>query len=113
MDLKTTNNGKSLVGQFYSNNGGIIKDKFIIEKSSSVNRSLADTTPINNLAICDKLVSSGNALFDEWKQEHITDQQVLLLGELTMKLMTKFGCGVNSVEIPTMLTCEYPYCIFY
>ena len=34
LELKTTNNGKSLVGQFYSNDGNIIKDKFIIEKSS-------------------------------------------------------------------------------
>lgn len=95
LDLKTTNNGKSLVGQFYSNDGRIIKDKFIIEKSSSVNRSIDDTTLNNNLAICDKLLSSGNALFDEWEQGHITDEQVLLLGELTKKLMTKSGCGFN------------------
>jgi hypothetical protein len=32
LELKTNNNGKSLVGQFYSNDGNIIKDKFIIEK---------------------------------------------------------------------------------
>lgn len=95
LDLKTTNNGKSLVGQFYSNDVRIIKDKFIIEKSSSVNRPLDDTTPNNNLAICDKLLSSGNALFDEWEQGHITDEQVLLLGELTKKLMSKSGCGFN------------------
>ena len=43
LDLKTTNNGKSLVGQFYSNDDSLIKDKFIIEKSSP------DTTFVRNI----------------------------------------------------------------
>jgi hypothetical protein len=42
LDLKTINNGKSLVGQFYSNDDSIIKDEFIIEKSSP------DTTFVRN-----------------------------------------------------------------
>ncbi|HEX7143257.1 MAG TPA: hypothetical protein VF222_12350, partial [Nitrososphaeraceae archaeon] len=44
LELKTTNNGKSLVGQFYSNDGGIIKDEFIIEKSS-VDKTFNENTP--------------------------------------------------------------------
>ena len=95
LELKITNNGKSLVGQFKSNDDNVIKDKFIIEKSASVNRSLNASTTNNNFAICDKLASSGNALFDEWEQGHLTDEQVLLLGELTKKLMTKSGCGFD------------------
>ena len=47
LELKTTNNGKSLVGQFYSNEGSIIKDEFIIEKSS-VDKTFNDNTPNNN-----------------------------------------------------------------
>ena len=47
LELKTTNNGKSLVGQIYSNDGNIIKDKFIIEKSS-VDKTFDDNTINNN-----------------------------------------------------------------
>jgi hypothetical protein len=47
LELKTTNNGKSLVGQFYSNDSNIIKDKFIIEKSS-VDKTFDDNTIKNN-----------------------------------------------------------------
>ena len=47
LDLKTTNNGKSLVGQFYSNDDSIIKDEFIIEKSSPDTTFVHDT-PNNN-----------------------------------------------------------------
>ena len=47
LDLKTTNNGKSLVGQFYSNDDSIIKDEFIIEKSSPDTTFVRDT-PNNN-----------------------------------------------------------------
>ncbi len=67
----------------------------MIEKSSSVIRSLNDTTSNKNLALCDNLASSGNDLFNEWEQGHITDEQVLLLGQLTKKLMTKSGCDFN------------------
>ena len=46
------NNGKSLVGQFYSNDGSIIKDEFVIEKSSSssssVDETFDDNIPNNN-----------------------------------------------------------------
>ena len=48
MELKTTNNGESLVGQFYSNDGSIIKDEFIIEKSSSVDKTFDDNIYNNN-----------------------------------------------------------------
>ena len=52
LELKTINNGKSLVGQFYSNDGSIIKDKFIIEKStssvSSVDETFDDNISDNN-----------------------------------------------------------------
>lgn len=50
LELKTTNNGKSLVGQFYSNDDSIIKDEFIIEKSSSssVDKTFDDNIPNNN-----------------------------------------------------------------
>ncbi len=48
LELKTTNNGKSLVGQFYSNDDSIIKDEFIIEKSSSVDKTFFDDNIINN-----------------------------------------------------------------
>ncbi|HEY6587914.1 MAG TPA: hypothetical protein VIY98_06445, partial [Nitrososphaeraceae archaeon] len=47
LDLKTTNNGKSLVGQFYSNDDSLIKDKFIIEKSSPDTTFVHDTTNNN------------------------------------------------------------------
>ena len=63
LEVKTINNGKSLVGQFYSNDGNIIKDKFIIEKStSSVNKTLDDNVSNNNLVICDKLISFGHCI---------------------------------------------------
>ena len=42
LELKTINNGKSLVGEFYSNDGSIIKDEFVIEKSSSPPSSSTD-----------------------------------------------------------------------
>src|SRR5215211_7097556 len=54
LELKTINKGKSLVGQFYSNDGSIIKDEFIIEKSSSsvdssaVDETFDDSIPANN-----------------------------------------------------------------
>ena len=52
LELKTINNGKSLVGQFYSNDGSIIKDEFVIEKSSSssssVDETFDDNIPNNN-----------------------------------------------------------------
>ena len=47
LELKTTNNRKSLVGQIYYNDGNIIKDKFIIEKSS-VDKTFDDNTIKNN-----------------------------------------------------------------
>ena len=47
LDLKTTNNGKSLVGEFYSNDDSLIKDKFIIEKSSPDTTFVHDTTNNN------------------------------------------------------------------
>ncbi len=50
LELKTTNDGKSLVGQFYSNDGSIIKDEFSIEKSSSfVDKTFDDNISNNNL----------------------------------------------------------------
>jgi predicted phosphodiesterase len=54
LELKMINNGKSLVGQFYSNDGNIIKDEFVIEKSSSssssssVDETFDDNIPNNN-----------------------------------------------------------------
>jgi predicted MPP superfamily phosphohydrolase len=49
LELKTTNDGKSLVGQFYSNDGSIIKDEFSIEKSSSsVDKTFDDNISNNN-----------------------------------------------------------------
>ena len=54
LELKTINNGKSLVGQFYSNDDSLIKDEFIIEKSSSsadssaVDETFEDNIPPNN-----------------------------------------------------------------
>jgi predicted phosphodiesterase len=49
LELKTINNGESLVGQFYSNDGSIIKDEFVIEKSSSsVDETFDDNIPNNN-----------------------------------------------------------------
>jgi predicted phosphodiesterase len=54
LELKTINNGKSLIGQFYSNDGSIIKDEFVIEKSSSsgdssaVDETFDDNIPLNN-----------------------------------------------------------------
>jgi predicted MPP superfamily phosphohydrolase len=93
LELKMINNGKDLVGQFYSNDGNIIKDKFIIEKStSSVNKTLDDNTSNNNLVICDKLASFGKELFDEWEQGHITNEQAVLLGEQAKILMTESRC---------------------
>jgi len=51
LELKTINNGKSLIGQFYSNDESIIKDEFIIEKSSSsVDSSAVDETFDDNIA---------------------------------------------------------------
>ena len=44
LELKTINSGKSLVGEFYSNDGSIIKDEFVIEKSSSPSSSTDDGT---------------------------------------------------------------------
>ena len=44
LELKTINSGKSLVGEFYSNDGIIIKDEFVIEKSSSPSSSTDDGT---------------------------------------------------------------------
>ena len=100
MELKTINNGKSLVGQFYSNDGSIIKDKFIIKKSSSSVDSSAvsavdKTFDDNNPVICNKLASFGKALLDEWEQGQMTGKQVILLGEQAKKLMTESGCGSN------------------
>ncbi len=93
LEVKTINNGKSLVGQFYSNNGNIIKDKFIIEKSTStVNRTLDDDVSTNNLVICDKLISFGHSLLNEWEQGHLTGEQALLLGEHAKILMTESRC---------------------
>jgi predicted MPP superfamily phosphohydrolase len=93
LELKMINNGKNLVGQFYSNNGNIIKDKFIIEKStSSINKTLDDNTSNNNLVICDKLASFGKELFDKWEQGHITNDQAILLGEQAKILMTESRC---------------------
>ena len=93
LELKMINNGKNLVGQFYSNDGNIIKDKFIIEKStSSVNKTLDDNTLNNNLVKCHKLLSFGKELFDEWEQGHITDEQAVLLGEQAKILMTESRC---------------------
>jgi predicted phosphodiesterase len=49
LELKMINNGKSLAGQFYSNDGSI-KDEFIIEKSSSsVDSSALDETFDDNI----------------------------------------------------------------
>jgi len=54
LELKTINNGKSLVGEFYSNDGSIIKDEFVIEKSSSppppssVDETFGDSISNNN-----------------------------------------------------------------
>ena len=93
LEVKTINNGKSLVGQFYSNDGNIIKDKFIIEKStSSVNKTFDDNVSSNNHVICDKLISFGNSLLDEWKQGHLTGEQALLLREQAKILMTESRC---------------------
>ena len=93
LELKMINNGKNLVGQFYSNDGNIIKDKFIIEKStSSVNKTLDDNASNNNLVICDKLASFGKTLMNEWEQGHITNDQAILLGEQAKILMTESRC---------------------
>ena len=54
LELKAINNGKSLVGEFYSNDGSIIKDEFVIEKSSSpssvspVDKTFGDSISNNN-----------------------------------------------------------------
>ena len=49
LELKTTNDGKSIAGQFYSNDGSIIKDEFSIEKSSSsVDKTFDDNISNNN-----------------------------------------------------------------
>jgi predicted MPP superfamily phosphohydrolase len=103
LELKTINNGKSLVGQFYSNDGSIIKDKFIIKKSpSSVDSSAVSavsavdkTFDDNNPVICNKLASFGKALLDEWKQGQLSDKQAAILAVQAKKLITESGCGSN------------------
>jgi len=97
LELKTINNGKSLVGQFYSNDGNIIKDKFIIEKKSSssissINKTVGDNIQNNNPVMCKKLASFANALMDEWEQGQLSDEQALIIGEQVKKLITESGC---------------------
>lgn len=93
LEFKTTNNGKSIVGQFYSNDDNIIKDKFIIEKSSSsVVKTFDDNTPYNNLVICNKLASFGKALVEDWEEKKITDTQAIYLGQQVKELILKTEC---------------------
>ena len=97
LDLKMINNGKGLVGQFYSNDGNIIKDQFVIDKSissPSVDKTVDDSIPPDtSLAICDKLTTFGKDLMAQWKAGQITNEEALLLGERGLKLMTESGCG--------------------
>ena len=46
----------------------------------------------NGFAICDKLISFGNLMLNEWEQGHLTDEQALLLGEQAKILMTESRC---------------------
>jgi aldose sugar dehydrogenase len=46
----------------------------------------------NNSAICDKLSSFDKNLMDELEQGHISDEQAVVLGEQTKKLMTQSRC---------------------
>jgi hypothetical protein len=95
----TIKKGTSIVGQFYSNDGNIIKDKFIIEKKSSsssissVNKTVGDNIQNKNPVMCKKLASFAKALFNEWEQGQLSDQQAVILGEQAKKLITESGCG--------------------
>ena len=93
----TIKKGTSIIGQFYSNDGNIIKDKFIIEKKSSssissINKTVGDNMQNNNPVMCKKLASFANALMDEWEQGQLSDEQALIIGEQAKKLITESGC---------------------
>ena len=94
--ISIKNNGKTLFGEFIANDGSVV-DQFKLHalqgKSYQEDKILLEDKNANNtLSICDKLLSLGNALMDEWEQGHITDEQAVLLGEQAKILMSESRC---------------------
>jgi hypothetical protein len=96
LNISIKNNGKTLFGEFIANDGSVV-DQFKLHalqgKSYQGDKILLEGKNANNtLSRCDKLLSLGNALMDEWEQGHITNEQAVLLGEQAKILMTESRC---------------------